>query len=129
VIYDPCPPPAAVKAIAPTATVTYIDGTYPTAAASLAATSSVAIANLLFGKVNPSGKLPITFPAQVSDLPRPVIPTPSGTTGFFDVDYTIDGLNVGYKWYQSQNLKPLFASRYARICRLRGLDASRYSCV
>src|ERR1017187_4360459 len=68
-----------------------------------------AIANLLFGKVNPSGKLPITFPAQVADLPRPVIPAPSSTTGTLDVDYTVDGLNVGYKWYESRNIKPLFA--------------------
>jgi beta-glucosidase len=71
-----------------------------------------AIANLLFGSVNPSGKLPITFPASVSQLPRPVIPSPSSTSGTFDVDYTIEGLNVGYKWYQSQNLKPLFAFGY-----------------
>jgi beta-glucosidase len=71
-----------------------------------------AIANLLFGSVNPSGKLPITFPASVSQLPRPTIPTPSSTTGTFDVDYTVEGLNVGYKWYQTQNLKPLFAFGY-----------------
>jgi beta-glucosidase len=68
-----------------------------------------AIANLLFGSVNPSGKLPITFPASVSQLPRPTIPTPSSTTGTFDVDYTVEGFNVGYKWYETKNLKPLFA--------------------
>ena len=183
VIYDPSPPLAAIKALAPAATVTYDDGTSSARAASLAASSSVAIvfvsdwesegmdrvdlsfpngqddlvaavaaanphtvvvlenggahlmpwlgsvnsvleawypgqlggaaiANLLFGKVNPSGKLPITFPAKVADLPRPVIPTPSSKTGSFDVDYSIDGLNVGYKWYQSRNIKPLFAFGY-----------------
>jgi beta-glucosidase len=72
----------------------------------------MAIANLLFGTVNPSGKLPITFPASVSQLPRPVIPIPSSNTAPFDVDYTIEGLNVGYKWYQSKNLQPLFAFGY-----------------
>jgi beta-glucosidase len=69
-----------------------------------------AIANILFGSVNPSGKLPITFPASVADLPRPVIPAPAdpNSTAPFDVDCTIEGLNVGYKWYDSQNLPVLF---------------------
>jgi beta-glucosidase len=73
-----------------------------------------AIANLLFGSVNPSGKLPITFPASVNDLPRPTIPIPSppDSTAPFNVDYTIEGLNVGYKWYQAQNIQPLFAFGY-----------------
>jgi len=73
-----------------------------------------AIANILFGSVNPSGKLPITFPASVNDLPRSTIPAPSpvGSTAPFDVDYTIDGFNVGYKWYDSQGLTPLFPFGY-----------------
>ncbi|MFI5097410.1 MAG: beta-glucosidase family protein [Candidatus Acidiferrales bacterium] len=73
-----------------------------------------AIANILFGSVNPSGKLPITFPASVNDLPRPTIPIPSPPTSTapFNVDYTIEGLNVGYKWYQAQNIPPLFAFGY-----------------
>ncbi len=69
-----------------------------------------AIARILFGDVNPSGKLPITFPNSVADLPRPAIPGPSdpSSTTPFDVDYTVEGLNVGYKWFDSQNIQPLF---------------------
>jgi beta-glucosidase len=66
-----------------------------------------AIADLLFGNVNPSGKLPITFPASVNDLPHPVIAVPPDGTTPFPVDYT-EGFNVGYKWYDSQNITPLF---------------------
>ncbi len=66
-----------------------------------------AIANLLFGAVNPSGKLPITFPAGVDQLPRPAIATPPDATTPFPVDYS-EGFNVGYKWYDSQGLTPLF---------------------
>jgi beta-glucosidase len=71
-----------------------------------------AIANILFGSVNPSGKLPVTFPASVSQLPRPTIATPPDATTPFPVDYTIDGFNVGYKWYDSQGLTPLFPFGY-----------------
>jgi beta-glucosidase len=67
-----------------------------------------AIANLLFGAVNPSGKLPLTFPASVNDLPRPVIPSPPNSTSTFDVDYTIEGFNVGYTWFDARNLTPEF---------------------
>jgi beta-glucosidase len=66
-----------------------------------------AIADLLFGKANPSGKLPITFPAGVSQLPRPTIPTPLDSTTPFDVN-CFEGFNVGYKWYDAQGLTPLF---------------------
>ena len=73
-----------------------------------------AIASILFGSVNPSGKLPITFPASVADLPRPTIPIPSppDSTAPFDMDYRIEGFNVGYKWYEAQSIQPLFAFGY-----------------
>ncbi len=67
-----------------------------------------AIANLLFGAVNPSGKLPITFPAGINDLPRPTIPSPPDSTSTFDVNYNIEGFNVGYKWFDAKNLTPEF---------------------
>ncbi len=66
-----------------------------------------AIANLLFGVVNPSGRLPITFPASVADLPRPSINAPTDATTPFPVNYS-EGLNVGYKWYAAKNITPLF---------------------
>ncbi len=70
-----------------------------------------AIANLLFGVVNPSGKLPMTFPASVAQLPNPVIAGSNDATTPFLVDYSA-GFNVGYKWYDSQNLAPLFSFGY-----------------
>jgi beta-glucosidase len=74
-----------------------------------------AIANVLFGDINPSGKLPITFPESENDLPRPIIPHPpmagdqrlSGPPGDFDVRYT-EGREVGYKWYDAERKPVLF---------------------
>src|SRR5579863_4902457 len=67
-----------------------------------------AIADLLFGAANPSGKLPITFPASDAQLPRPEIPQPGDAMTPFDVNYMIEGYNVGYKWYETKHLPPLF---------------------
>lgn len=186
VVWDPSPPLAAIRAMAPGANVQFNDGTNGSAAAALAASSNVAIvfvsqwasegmdipslnftdvihspgtdqdtlvtavaaanprtivvmenggaqvmpwlnqvaavleawfpgerggpaiANILFGSVNPSGKLPITFPASANDLPRPVIDAPPDSTSIFDVDYRIDGLAVGYKWFDAMNIDPAF---------------------
>jgi beta-glucosidase len=71
-----------------------------------------AIAAVLFGHVNPSGKLPITFPASDADLPHPVLTGPPAGGDMlhpklFDVNYT-EGLKVGYKWYDAENKQPLF---------------------
>jgi beta-glucosidase len=66
-----------------------------------------AIANILFGAVNPSGKLPITFPASVADLPHPTIAgSPSASVPFL-VSYS-EGYLVGYKWYDANHMTPLF---------------------
>jgi beta-glucosidase len=61
-----------------------------------------AIANVLTGKVNPSGRLPVTFPQNEQQLPRPVI------TNEQDVNYNIEGAAVGYKWFDEKKLEPLF---------------------
>jgi len=67
-----------------------------------------AIANLLSGKVNPSGRLPVSWPGDLSQLPRRDIPGVTGGTPPETVDYTIEGANVGYRWYQAKGIKPLF---------------------
>jgi beta-glucosidase len=69
-----------------------------------------AIARVLTGEVDASGRLPLTFPASVSQLPRPKLDgagLPPNTR--FDVDYDIEGAAVGYKWFELKNQKPLFA--------------------
>ncbi len=77
-----------------------------------------AIAALLFGGINPSGRLPITFPQAEAQLPRPVAPNPDGTTAnpgepirgpTLTVDYNAEGADVGYKWFIRKGEKPLFA--------------------
>lgn len=76
-----------------------------------------AIADILTGRVNPSGRLPISFPAQEADLPRPVLPARSTSASYpkeaikmtpFDIDYDIEGADVGYKWYLRTGKRPLF---------------------
>jgi beta-glucosidase len=67
-----------------------------------------AIADVLFGKTNPSGRLPITFPVSEAQLPRPTIPgvgLPAKQS--FPVDY-VEGSNLGYRWYEAKGIKPLF---------------------
>jgi beta-glucosidase len=67
-----------------------------------------ALADILFGAVNPSGHLPVTFPAAIEQLPNPKLfgqGLPAGTA--FDVTYQ-EGADVGYRWYAAQARKPLF---------------------
>jgi beta-glucosidase len=79
-----------------------------------------AVGNVLFGTVNPSGKLPNTFPKSEADLPRHSVTQPPPESGRFDgastpekglppfpVSYD-EGLKVGYKWYDAENKPVLF---------------------
>jgi beta-glucosidase len=67
-----------------------------------------AIAEVVTGAVNPSGRLPITFPADLSQTPRPRLPgmgTPWGTPTTIDYD---EGAEVGYRWYAKTGATPLY---------------------
>jgi beta-glucosidase len=178
VLYHPSSPLQAIKALAPNAIVTYVDGKDPAAAARAAAGADVAlvfltrwegesfdvplglpdnqdalvdavaaanrhtvavletggpvlmpwsnrvaaileawypgtaggeaIANVLFGKVNPSGHLPVTFPMSEAQLPRPVRPgTGLADKQMFSIEHN-EGAAVGYKWFDARGIQPLF---------------------
>jgi beta-glucosidase len=70
-----------------------------------------ALAAILFGDVNPSAKLPVTFARSDADLPHPQVPgidlKPANRPPPFDVNYT-EGLKVGYKWFEAEHKQPLF---------------------
>jgi beta-glucosidase len=93
-----------------------------------------AVANLIFGDVNPSAKLPMTFPRSEADLPHPTVVKPPKVTrdadhqGWkriaaglpaFQVTYD-EGVKVGYKWYDAENKPVLFPFGY-------GLSYTTYS--
>lgn len=97
---------------------------------------SDAVANVLFGDVNPSAKLPVTFPRSEADLPHPTIvkPPKQSIPNFmqsevwkqiaaglppFQVTYD-EGVKVGYKWYDAENKAVLFPFGY-------GLSYTTYS--
>jgi len=62
-------------------------------------------ASILFGDAEPSGRLPITFPARAADLPTT---TPEQYPGVNDVEHYSEGLAVGYRHYLANHIRPLF---------------------
>jgi beta-glucosidase len=95
-----------------------------------------AVANVLFGDVNPTAKLPLTFPMSDADLPHPTIVKPpvASTTAdgdpdawkkiaaglpAFQISYE-EGLKIGYKWYDAEKKPVLFPFGY-------GLSYTTYS--
>lgn len=77
-----------------------------------------AIANLLTGRVNPSGRLPASFPAGLDQLPRPELIGAGANgerppLGIKPLALPLkEGADVGYRWYARQKLKPLFPFGY-----------------
>jgi beta-glucosidase len=67
--------------------------------------TGAATAALIFGKVDPSGKLPVTFPASLSQVPAHTTAQWPGTKS--GVDYS-EGVDIGYRWYQSRKITPAF---------------------
>ncbi|MBK0384140.1 glycoside hydrolase family 3 C-terminal domain-containing protein [Pedobacter sp. SD-b] len=65
-----------------------------------------ALAKIIFGDVNPSGKLPMTFPKVLEDVPAHKLGEFHGTNGI--VNYK-DDIFVGYRYYETFNVKPQFA--------------------
>jgi beta-glucosidase len=86
-----------------------------------------AVGNVLFGTVNPSGKLPNTFPEGEADLPHPTLVKPPPESEHFSgpvsplqeaaglppfqIDYN-EGVKVGYKWYDAEKKSVLFPFGY-----------------
>ena len=122
-----------------TSTAAVMEAWYP------GARGGEAIASVLFGETNPSGHLPISFPASIDQLPRESIP------GYFELEpdmagraptdrpvprvianYDIEGSDVGYRWYARQGEAPLFpfgfGLSYTRFTSdqlsMKGLQAS-----
>ncbi|WP_271023707.1 glycoside hydrolase family 3 C-terminal domain-containing protein [Rhizobium lusitanum] len=62
-----------------------------------------ALADILFGKVNPSGKLTTTFPKRIEDIPGHL--TYPGENGRHVYS---EGIHVGYRWYDARGIEPLF---------------------
>jgi beta-glucosidase len=64
-----------------------------------------AAAAVLFGDVDPSGKLPVTFPTSLAQVPTQSVSQYPGVDG--TMSYS-EGLLIGYRWYNAENLTPMF---------------------
>jgi beta-glucosidase len=73
------------------------------------------LADVLTGKVNPSGKLPMTFPVKLSDVGAHALGEYPGVkradSEIWDEKYN-EGLFVGYRWFDTKKIKPIFPFGY-----------------
>ncbi|HEY5325361.1 MAG TPA: glycoside hydrolase family 3 C-terminal domain-containing protein [Mucilaginibacter sp.] len=68
-----------------------------------------ALADVLTGKINPSGKLPFTFPPELKDSPAHALDAYPGKN--LQVDYK-EGILVGYRWFDTKKIEPLYCFGY-----------------
>jgi len=68
-----------------------------------------ALADVLIGKVNPSGKLPFTFPAELKDSPAHALDAYPGEN--LQETYK-EGILVGYRWFDTKKIEPLYCFGY-----------------
>ncbi|HXY64830.1 MAG TPA: glycoside hydrolase family 3 C-terminal domain-containing protein [Mycobacterium sp.] len=68
-----------------------------------------AIAEVIAGRVNPSGRLPVTFPVDLSQTPRPELPGIDAPWGSSTTIHYTEGAEVGYRWFVKQGHTPMFA--------------------
>lgn len=74
-----------------------------------------AFADILFGDVNPSGKMPITLPARLEDTAPIALNDYNATESLYS-----EGVFIGYRWFEQQNIKPIFSFGH-------GLSYSQFS--
>jgi len=68
-----------------------------------------ALADVLTGKINPSGKMPFTFPADLKESPAHALNAYPGEN--LKVDYK-EGILVGYRWFDTKKIEPLYCFGY-----------------
>ncbi|HEV2328281.1 MAG TPA: glycoside hydrolase family 3 C-terminal domain-containing protein [Verrucomicrobiae bacterium] len=90
-----------------------------------------ALAAILFGDVNPGGKLPCTIAKRLKDSPAHALGAYPGTNG---VEVYKEGLLVGYRWFDTKNIKPQFpfgyglsytSFKYSNLKLISGDDSGR----
>lgn len=78
----------------------------------LGSESGNSLADVIFGRVNPSGKLPMTFPVRLADVAAHAVGEYPGTkradSDIVDIRYN-EGVLVGYRWFDTKKIRPLFA--------------------
>jgi beta-glucosidase len=71
--------------------------------------AGTSLVDLLSGRANPSGKLPVSFPASGAAMPNNTPATFGGTGG---KTIYADDINVGYRWYAANHVQPAFSFGY-----------------
>ncbi|KAG8876786.1 hypothetical protein FRB97_003937, partial [Tulasnella sp. 331] len=73
--------------------------------------SGNSLVDVLYGDVNPSGRLPYTIAKSASDYPAHVVYNGSSAVGGVQIDYA-EGLDIDYRWFDAKNITPRFEFGY-----------------